>query len=113
MINLEDKNSKGTNCFSLFIYRKTAVYFDSFVTEYIPLEVLNKIRDKSITQNIFRIQDNESIMCGFYCIAFIEYMLAGKTLLDCTNLFSPNDFKKNGKIMYKYFKDKYGRRNKS
>ena len=49
-------------------------------------------------------------MCGFYCIAFIEYMLAGKTLLDYTNLFSPNDYKKNDKIIHKYFKEKYGRR---
>ena len=49
-------------------------------------------------------------MCGFYCIAFIENMLAGKTLLDYTNLFSPNDYKKNDKIIYKYFKAKYGRR---
>ena len=77
-----------------------------FRIEYLPLEVLNKIRDKSITHNIFRIQDNEFIMCGFYCIAFIEYMLAGKTLLDYTNLFSPNDYKKNDIIIYKYFKDK-------
>ena len=49
-------------------------------------------------------------MCGFYCIAFIKYMLAGKTLLDYTNLFSPNDYKKNDKIIHKYFKEKYGRR---
>ena len=52
-------------------------------------------------------------MCRFYCIAFTEYMLAGKTLLDYTNLFSPNDYKKNDKIIYKYFKDKYGRGSKS
>ena len=45
-----------------------------------------------MTHNIFRIKDNESIMCGFYCIAFIEYMLSWKTLLDYTNLFSPNDY---------------------
>ena len=51
--------------------------------------------------------DNESIMYGFYCIAFTEYMLAGKTLLDYTNLLSPNDYKKNEKIIYKYFKAKY------
>ena len=50
-----------------------------------------------MTHNIFRIQDNESIMCGFYCIAFIEYTLAGKILLDYTNLFSPNDYNKNDK----------------
>ena len=42
---------------------------------------LNKIGDKSVTHNIIRIQDNESIVCGYFCIAFIEYMLAGKTLL--------------------------------
>ena len=39
-------------------------------------------------------------MCGFHCIAFIEYMLSGKTLLDNTNLISPNDYKRNDKIMY-------------
>ena len=46
-------------------------------------------------------------MCGFYCIAFIECMLPLKTLLDYTNLFCPNHYKKNDKIIYKYFKDKY------
>ena len=100
MINLDDKKSKGTHLVSLFIDRNTAVYFDSFGIEYIPQVVLNNY-------NIFRIQDNESIICGFYCIAFIEYTLAGKTLLDYTNLFSPNDYKKNDKIIYKYFKGKY------
>ena len=54
------------------------MYFDSFGIEYIPQEVLNKIRDKSITRNIFRTQDNESVMCGFYYITFIEYMFAEK-----------------------------------
>ena len=52
-------------------------------------------------------------MCGFSCIIFIEYMLAGKTLLDYTNLLSPNDYKKDNKVIYKYHKDKYGRRGKS
>ena len=73
-----------------FIDRNTAVYFDSFGIEYIPQEVLNKIRCISITHYIFRMQDNEFIICAFYCIAFIEYMFAGKTLLDYTNLFSMN-----------------------
>ena len=47
----------------LFLDRNTAVYFDSFGIEYIRPEVLNKIRGKSINQNIFRVQDNESIIC--------------------------------------------------
>ena len=43
-------------------------------------------------------------MCGFYFIAFIEYLLARKTLLDHTNLISLNGYKKNGKIYIKVFK---------
>ena len=105
--------SKGTHWVSLFIDSNTALYFDSCGIEYIPQEVLNKIRDKSVTHNILRIQDNESITGGFYFITFIEHMLAGKTLLDYTNLFSLNDYKKNEKTIYKYCRDKYGRRSKS
>ena len=52
------------------------------------------------------------LFVDFFCIAFIEYMLAGKTLLYYTDLFSPNDYKKNGKIIYKCLKDKHGRRSK-
>ena len=70
-----DKNSKGTHWVLLFIDKNTAVYFDSFGIEYISQEVLNKMEDKSTTNNIFRIQDKESIMCGFYCITLIEYIL--------------------------------------
>ena len=109
-INFDDNQNKGTHWVSSFIDKNTAVYFDSFGIEYILQEVLNKFKDKSITHNIFRIQDNGSIMCRFYCIAFIEYVVAGNALLDYTNLFSPNDFKKNGKIIYNYFKDKYDKR---
>ena len=98
---------------SLLINRNTAVYFDSFGIEYIPQEALNKIRHKSITHNVFKLQDNESIMCGFYCLAFIEYMLVGRILLDYISLFSQNNYKNNEKIIYKYFKNKYGRRSKS
>ena len=75
--------------------------------EYITQKVLNKTKDKSITHDLFRKQDNESIIHGFFCITFIEYILAGKTLLDYTNLFSPNYYKKNDKIIYRYFMDRY------
>ena len=50
------------------------------------------MRDKSINHNIFRAQSNDSILCGFFCIAFIKCMLAGKSLLDYTNLFFLNDY---------------------
>ena len=101
MINFDDKKSKGTHWVSLFMDRNTAVYLDSSGADCIPKEVLNKTKDKSITNNIFRMQDNDSVMCGFYYIAFIEYMLARKVLLNYTIFFSPNDYKKNNKITLK------------
>ena len=76
-------------------------------------EVLNKIKHKSITHNIFKIQFDDSMMCGFSCTAFIEYWLLEKKLLNCINLFSPNGYKKNEKIIYKYFKDKYDKRKRN
>ena len=63
--------------------------------EYILQEVLNKIKDKSITHSVIRIQSDASIMLGFYCIAFLEYVIAGKTFLHYANLFSPNNYQKN------------------
>ena len=111
VINIDDKQSKETNWFSLFVGRNN-VYFNPFGFEYIPQEVLIKIKDKFITHKIFTIQDDDSIMCGFYCIAFIQDLIPGKKLIDCTNLFSPNDYKKDDKITCKYFKDKYGKKNR-
>ena len=52
------------------------------------------IRNKNIKPNIFRIQAYDSVMCGYFCIGFIDFTLVGKTLTDFTNLFSPNNFKK-------------------
>ena len=92
-INLDNKKSKGTHWVAISIEGNTAAYFDSFGIEYVPREVLNKIKYESITHNIFRIQYEDSIMCGFYFMTLIEYLLAGKTLLDYTDLFSSNGYK--------------------
>ena len=53
------------------------------------------IGNKNIIKNIYRIQAYDSIMCGYFCIGFIDFMLNGKSLLDYTNLFFPNENKKN------------------
>ena len=99
LVNLDDKKSKGTNRISIFIFRNTVADFDSFGVEHIPQEVLKKTKHKSIIHNIFRMQDNNFNVCGFYYIAFVEYMLAGKALLDYINSFSLNDCKRNDKII--------------
>ena len=61
------------------------------------------IGNKNIKKNIFRIQAYDSIMCGYFCIGFIDFTLARKTLTEYTNLFSINNFKKNGDIILNYF----------
>ena len=61
----------------LFYFAKKSqiVYFDSFRVEHVPEEVKKFIRNKSIKANIFRVQANNSIMCGYFCIGFIDFIL--------------------------------------
>ena len=122
VINLDEYENTGTHWVALFVKPKYTVYFDSFGIEHIPKEInkfINNDTTKStaepsslersaiarIKSNIFRIQAYDSIICGYFCIEFINYMLKGKTLLDYTNLFSPNDFKKSDQVIKRIFKN--------
>ena len=123
VINLDEYENTGTHWIALFVKPKytaesssseCTVYFDSFGVEHIPKEINKLIRSKElgfavgnshIKSNIFRIQAYDSIMYGYFCIEFINYMLKGKTFLDYTNLFSPNDFKKNDRVIKRIFKN--------
>ena len=113
VINLDEYENTGTHWVSLFVKTNEAIYFDSFGIEHIPKEInkfINNDMTKSsslerIKSNIFRIQAYDSIMCGYFCIEFINYMLKSKTLLDYTNLFSPNNFKKNDQIIKRILKN--------
>ena len=78
-------------------------YFDIFGVEHIPKEIKIFIDKSIVVANIFRIQAYDSIRCVYFYIAFIYFMLAAKTLTDFTNLFAPNNFKKNDHIIWKYF----------
>ena len=122
VINLDEYENTGTHWIALFVKTNEAIYFDSFGIEHIPKEI-NKFFNNDTTKStaepsslersaisrikskIFRIQAYDSIMCGYFCIEFINYMLKGKTLLDYTNLFSPNDFKKNDQVIKRIFKN--------
>ena len=79
------------------------IYFDSFGVEHVPKEIKSFIGHKNIKTNIFRIQADNSIMFGYFCIRFINFMFAGRSLIDFTSLFSPYDFKKNDKIILACF----------
>ena len=54
---------------------------------------------------IYRIQAFASIICWYFCIrmGFIDFLPEGKSLLEYTNLFSPSEYKKNEKMILKYF----------
>ena len=90
---MNEYTDTGTHWIAVFVKNNAVIYFDSFGVEYIPKEVKKFIGNKDIKTNIFRIQAYNSIMCGYFCILFVEFMFTGKTLSDFTNLFSPSDFK--------------------
>ena len=87
----------------MYVKNNDITYFDSFGEEHIPKEIIKFTGRKNVIANIFRIQAYDSIMCGYFCIRFINFMFKGKSLTEYTNLFSPNDFKKNDDTILNYF----------
>ena len=74
-------------------------YFDRFEVKHIPEGIKRLMEGSTVTKNIFRIKAHDSVMCGYFCIKFIDFM--GKILTDFTNLFSPNNFENNDKMILK------------
>ena len=74
------------------------IYFYSYGVEHVPREIKKILGNKDMITNIYRTEAYDLMMCGYFCI-----MLKDKSLLDNTNLFSPNDYEKNDKIILKYF----------
>ena len=117
LINIDEYADLGTYQIALFCSRNEIFYFDSFGVEHIPEEIKTFVEEfldrpsssasqnKNIKANIFRVQANDSVMFGYFCIGFIDFMLAGKKLTNYTSLFSPYHFKKNDDIILSYFKN--------
>ena len=104
VINLDEYADVGTHWIPLSVKNNEVIYFDSFGVEHVPKEIKRFIGHKNTKTNMFRIQADNSIMCGYFCIGFIDFMFAGKSLIDFTSLFSPYNFKKNDKIIFNYSK---------
>ena len=77
-------------------------YFDNFGVEHIPKDIKKFVCNKNIMKFFLKIQAYDSVMCGYFCTGFTNFMLKGKSLLDYTNLFSLNECEKNDKIILKY-----------
>ena len=98
-INLDEYADVGTHWVASYVKNNEVIYFDSFDVEHVSKEIKRFIGHKDIKTNILRIPANNSIMCGYFCTGFIDFMFAGRSVIDFTSLFSPYDFKKNDKII--------------
>ena len=113
IMNLDEYSDIGTHWIALHALNNNFTYLDSFGVQHIPKEIkkfverslINKsnIMSSSITTNNNRIQEYDSVMCGYICIQFIDFILNGESLTDFTNLFSPNNSKINDNIVLSYF----------
>ena len=72
----------------MYVNDNDVTYFDSFGVLHIPKEIRKLIKNKNFITNIFRIHAYDLIMCRYFCIGFIDFMLKGKSLLDYINFFS-------------------------
>ena len=87
----------------MYVKNNVVTYFDNFGVEHIAKETKKFIKNRNIKRKIFRIQAYDSITCGYFCIAFTNFMFKDKSLTEYKNLFSPNDFKKNDNTILNYF----------
>ena len=101
--NLDEYSDTGAHWIALYELNNNVTNFDSFGVEHIPKEIKIFIDKSIVVPNIFRIQAYDSVMCGYICIGFIDFILKGKTLTDITNLSSTNNFDKNDDIIFKCF----------
>ena len=89
VIKLDEYADAGTYWIALYVKNNEVIYFDSFGDEHVPKEIKRFIGLENTKTNIFRIQADNSIMCGYFCIGFIDFMFAGTSLIDFTSLLSP------------------------
>ena len=76
VINLDGYADIGTHWIVLFCKRSEVVHFDSFGVEDVPEEIKEFIGIKNIIADIFRVQANDSIVCGYFCIEFLHWFYA-------------------------------------
>ena len=94
--NLDEYVDVGTHLIYLYVNDNNGTYSE---IEYIPKEIKKFIGNNNITKNIFRMQAYNSVMYGYFCSGFIDFMLKGKSLTDFTNILLSINFKHNDKII--------------
>ena len=108
VIKLDKYADVWTYWIVLYVKNIEIIYFDSFVVKHVPKEIINlfDIKTKAKKKNIFGIQASNLLLCVYFCIGFIDFMLVGKTLIDyLISLFWPYDFEKNDNMILTYCKN--------
>ena len=103
ILSLDEYEPIETPWIALYVNVESVTYFDSFGVKHIQKEIRKFIGNEESKTNIYRIQVYDSLMCGYFCIGFLDFMLKGKILLEYTNLISTKEYKKNDKVILKYF----------
>ena len=75
MINLDELKSIGTHWVALSVNGNKTIYVGSFGVEHIPKEIKKCTENKNIIRNIYRIQVQDSITRGYFCLECIDFML--------------------------------------
>ena len=86
-INFDEFKSTRIHLIALGVNAENVSYFDSFGLEDIPTKIRKLIRYKNVKTNIYRIQAYDSIMCGHFCIEFIDFRVKVKSLLEYAFFF--------------------------
>ena len=94
VINLDEYADVGTHWIVLYVKHNEVIYFDSFGVEHAPKEIIYFIGHKNVKTSIFRKKADNSIMCGYFCIKFIDSTLANNTLMTTLFCFLPMTLKK-------------------
>ena len=92
--NLDEYSDTGTHQIVFYALNNNVTYFDSPGVEHITKEIRKFIGNKNTQANIFRIQVYDSVMCRYFCIGCIDFMLKDKSLTDFPNLFHQMILKK-------------------
>ena len=103
MLKIKDGVNLGTHWIALYVNGENVIYFDRFGVEHVSKDIKKIISNKNILTNVYRIQTDDSITCGYFLIGFIDFIWKGTSLLQCKNLFPPNEYKNNDKIILKHF----------
>ena len=100
VVNLDDKSGAGTHWVVIFNIGLPCIYFDSFGVQP-PEEVIGRMRktNKHMIMNTYRIQDLNSINCGFFCIYVIDKLLRGRQFIDILTNFDALNFKANDNLI--------------